>query len=64
MLLVNQNKIDMQNLELLRAIGNCFACQVCHTCRRLLTPPLEQLRNATNDDIMIGSQSKINNSNQ
>jgi len=27
----------MQNVELLRAIGNCLACQVWHACRGLPT---------------------------
>ena len=35
---VHCNKSDLQNVELLCAIGNCFACQVRHACRRLPTP--------------------------
>jgi len=31
----------MQNMELLRAIENCLACQVWHACRRLPTPGLD-----------------------
>jgi len=35
---VHCNKSDLQNVELLCAIGNCFACQVRHACRGLPTP--------------------------
>jgi len=37
-LCVIHNKIDMYNLEFLRAIGNCLACQVRHSYHRLSTP--------------------------